>query len=91
MKIKIAAVVTAVLLALGAVGCSEYNDARGRGDAPVLNKTGDNSPKAVTNNPDGFANIVTGCVNGAPGFRYVTTTHGKSAAPGLAVFPDSKC
>lgn len=89
-KILTSALMIVALVATG-TACSEYNDERGKGDAPVANQKGDDSPKSVTNNPDGFANVVTGCLSGAPGWRYATTTHGSSAAPGLVVVADPAC
>jgi hypothetical protein len=54
-------------------GCSQgYNDERGKGDAPVRGRSGDNTPAEVFNMPDGFGNLATKCVG--HGFRaYVTT------------------
>lgn len=88
---KLAAGLACVALLLGATACSEYNDERGMGDAPVANKSGDDSPKHVTNNPDGFGNVVTGCVSGAEDFRYFVTTHGSSAPSNLVVEKDEAC
>lgn len=85
------AAVTAVL-GLGALtACSEYNDERGKGDAPVANRSGEDSPKHVTNNPDGFGNVVTGCVYGAPGFRYFATTNTDKASSDLEIVADERC
>lgn len=81
----------AALLLFGAVGCSEYNDERGKGDAPVANRSGDDSPKHVTNNPDGFGNVVTGCVSGADGYRYFATTNTGHAPSNLVVVEDAAC
>lgn len=88
---KIAAGAAAALLVLGAVSCSGYNDERGMGDAPVAGKKGDDTPKYVTNNPDGFGNVVTGCVYGAPGWRYFVTSKGSSAPSNLRVEKDENC
>ncbi|KRC99430.1 hypothetical protein ASE41_37325 [Streptomyces sp. Root264] len=63
-----------VLLAVGTLaGCSqEYEDKRGKGDAPVQGKAGDDTPAEVFNMPDGFGNLATKCVG--HGYRaYVTT------------------
>jgi hypothetical protein len=63
-----------VLVGVGALaGCSqEYNDERGKGDAPVKGRAGDDTPAEVFNMPDGFGNLATKCVG--HGFRaYVTT------------------
>lgn len=44
-------------------GCSQhYEDQRGKGDAPVQGKAGDNTPAEVYNFPDGFGNLATKCV-----------------------------
>lgn len=87
----VAAVATTVL-ALGALtACGEYNDERGKGDAPVAGREGEDSPKHVTNNPDGFGNVVTGCVNGAPGFRYFATTNTDKASSDLEIMKDEAC
>lgn len=88
---KITAALVAAFLLFGAVGCSQYNDERGKGDAPVANHSGEDSPKSVTNNPDGFGNVVTGCVAGAPGFRYFATTNTGSHPSSLVVLADAKC
>lgn len=88
---KILGGLVAALLLFGAAGCSEYNDERGKGDAPVAGKGGDDSPKEVTNNPDGFGNVVTGCVYGAPGYRYFATTNTGSAPSNLVIKEDKGC
>lgn len=86
------AAVAATVLALGALtACSEYNDERGKGDAPVANRSGEDSPKHVTNNPDGFGNVVTGCVSGAPGWRYFATTNTDKASSDLEIVQDADC
>ncbi|MEV5833320.1 hypothetical protein [Nocardia sp. NPDC052112] len=68
-SVRVLAVVCLVALA----GCSnDYNDKRGRGDAPVKDGQGDNTPAEVFNMPDGFGNVATKCVG--HGYRaYVTT------------------
>ncbi|WP_327719855.1 hypothetical protein OG381_34270 [Streptomyces sp. NBC_00490] len=88
---KTAGALVGALLLFGAVGCSEYNDERGKGDAPVAGRGGDDSAKHVTNNPDGFGNVATGCVYGAPGFRYFVTTNTGSAPSNLVVRVDEAC
>jgi hypothetical protein len=61
----------AALVALS--GCSQnYNDERGKGDAPVQGNQGDNSAAEVFNFPDGFGNLATKCVG--QGQRAYTTT-----------------
>jgi hypothetical protein len=74
---------TAAVLLSGASACS-----KGMGDSPVSNGgKGDDSPAAVTNFPDHFANIATKCVAGAPGYRAFVTT--RDAPP--VVLPDPRC
>ncbi|WP_208117397.1 hypothetical protein [Streptomyces sp. NBC_00582] len=67
--------VAGLVLVVGTLlaGCSqEYEDKRGKGDAPVAGKAGDDTPAEVFNMPDGFGNLATKCVG--HGFRaYVTT------------------
>lgn len=84
------AVVTA-LFAVTLTGCSSFNDERGKGDAPVSGRKGDDTPKTVTNNPDGFGNVVTGCVAGAKGFRYFATTNTGNNPSNLWVERDPVC
>lgn len=88
---KIAAAAACAVLLLGATACSGYNDERGMGDAPVAGKSGEDSPKYVTNNPDGFGNVVTGCVYGAQGWRYFVTSKGSSAPSNLVILKDAGC
>ncbi|MEU6851091.1 hypothetical protein ABZ901_14320 [Actinacidiphila alni] len=79
--------VASVAIAVSALsGCS--SDKRGKGDAPVANHRGDDSPANVTNFPDGFANIATKCVADAPGFRAFVTT--RDAAPVIIADPACK-
>lgn len=73
-----------VVLAL-ATGCSEYEDDRGKGDAPVQNRKGDDKAAVVINFPDGFANIAVKCHKGNG--LYVTT---REAAP-IVVKDDPIC
>ncbi|SHN36922.1 hypothetical protein SAMN05216499_14830 [Actinacidiphila paucisporea] len=79
------AVVSAVVVVTAASGCS--SDRRGMGDSPVSGHQGDDRPADVTNFPDGFANIATKCVAGAPGYRAFVTT--RDAAP--VVLADPAC
>lgn len=75
-----------VVFAVSALaGCA--SDSRGTGDSPVADHRGDDSPANVTNFPDGFANVATKCVAGAPGFRAFVTT--REAAP--VVLADPAC
>lgn len=79
------AVVSIAIAVTALAGCE--SDSRGTGDSPVADHHGDDSPANVTNFPDGFANIATKCVAGAPGYRAFVTT--REAAP--IVLPDSSC
>jgi len=81
----------AAVLLSGTAACSSYNDARGKGDAPVAGRHGDDTPKYVTNNPDGFGNIVTGCVYGAKGWRYFATTKSDKTPANIVVRADKTC
>ncbi|MFE5140671.1 hypothetical protein ACFRDV_23820 [Streptomyces fagopyri] len=67
------AALLAVLLVAMVAGCSrDYQDKRGKADAPVTGRAGEDSPAKVYNFPDGFGNLATKCVG--PGRRgYVTT------------------
>lgn len=77
------AAAAALLAGVAVTGCS-----KGMGDAPVSNgKKGDDSPAAVTNFPNHYANIATKCVAGAPGYRAFVTT--RNAPP--VVLPDPAC
>ncbi|MGW5349866.1 hypothetical protein ACWERV_04990 [Streptomyces sp. NPDC004031] len=78
--------VASIAVAVAALtGCA--SDSRGTGDSPVADHRGEDSPANVTNFPDGFANIATKCVAGAPGFRAFVTT--REAAP--IVLADPAC
>ncbi|MGV9557258.1 hypothetical protein [Streptomyces sp. NPDC003401] len=70
-------------------GCSDdYNDERGKGDAPVRGGAGDDTPAEVFNMPDGFGNLATKCVG--HGFRaYVTTNAG--APSNIEIVQDTTC
>lgn len=85
MRRIFAVLATVVVLGLSAVGCSQYNDERGKGDAPVENRRGDDAPAVVVNFPDGFANIAFKCLNGNG--LYVTTRD----APPVIVKDDPNC
>jgi hypothetical protein len=81
--------VLAAALAIAALaGCSDYNDKRGKGDAPVSGKRGDDTPAQVYNFPDGFGNIATKCV-GYGNRAYVTTND--SAPSNVQIVKDSTC
>jgi hypothetical protein len=75
--------VLAVLLALA--GCSDFDDERGRGDAPVEDRRGDDAPANVINMPDRFSNVAFKCWG--PNGIYVTT---RDAAP-VVVPDDAQC
>jgi hypothetical protein len=80
------AVLSTVIAVSALSGCS--SDERGTGDSPVANHRGDDSPANITNFPDGFANIATKCVAGAPGYRAFVTT--REAAPVILADPTCK-
>ncbi|MFG2573057.1 hypothetical protein [Streptomyces sp. NPDC048481] len=79
-----------MLLAVGALaGCSdEYNDERGKGDAPVQGKAGDDTPAEVFNMPDGFGNLATKCVG--HGFRAYVTTNATGPS-NVQIVEDKSC
>lgn len=88
-KILIGMLATVAFLA---TGCSSYDDSHGVGDSAVTDgyghRKGNDTPKLVTNMPDGFANIATSCV--APGFRaFVTTGTHQTGIP--VIVADPKC
>lgn len=56
------AVLVALIIVLA--GCGSYQDARGKGDAPIANRTGDDKAAVVINFPDGFANVALKCYRG---------------------------
>ncbi|MFE2585746.1 hypothetical protein [Streptomyces sp. NPDC059378] len=63
----------ALLLVALLGGCSQsYDDQRGKGDAPVAGRAGEDSPAEVHNFPDGFGNLSTKCVG--QGRRAYATT-----------------
>ncbi|MEU5798673.1 hypothetical protein ABZ800_34895 [Streptomyces sp. NPDC047813] len=79
------AVIVAGLLA----GCSQkYDDERGKGDAPVRGRAGDNTPAEVYNMPDGFGNLATKCVG--HGFRAYVTTNA-DAPSNVQIVEDKAC
>lgn len=60
---RLTAVGVACALALLLGGCSrEYYDERGKADAPVAGRAGEDTPAEVHNFPDGFGNLATKCV-----------------------------
>jgi len=56
---------------VAAIGCSEYDDNRGKGDAPVESRKGDDKAAVVINFPDTFANVALKCYGGT---GFVSTT-----------------
>lgn len=90
-----AGVLAALSLSLNA--CGSYNDHRGKGDAPVYQKAGDDSAAFVTNQPDNFGNVSAKCLYGFPGMAVIVSTKkipvpfpykgcdGKGHAPDAAV------
>ncbi|MGW1727317.1 hypothetical protein ACWCQK_30915 [Streptomyces sp. NPDC002306] len=90
-RIRAAAGAAALVLAAGAVlaGCSQsYNDERGKGDAPVRGKAGDDTPAEVFNMPDGFGNLATKCVG--HGFRAYVTTNATGPS-NVQIVEDESC
>ncbi|MCQ9129887.1 MULTISPECIES: hypothetical protein [Streptomyces] len=70
---RLTAVGAALALAVLLGGCSQqYYDERGKADAPVAGRKGDDAPAEVFNFPDGFGNLATKCVG--PGKRGYATT-----------------
>ena len=64
----------AVVISLSA--CSEYNDKRGLGDAPIGGR--DDSAWDIIQAPDKFGNIATKCNPFDPGTRLYIVTHSKT-------------
>ncbi|MEU3243335.1 MULTISPECIES: hypothetical protein [unclassified Streptomyces] len=89
-KGRAVASLVAVLIVGGILsGCSkEYNDKRGKGDAPVQGRMGDNTAAEVFNMPDGFGNLATKCVG--HGFRAYVTTNA-SGPSNVEIVPDKTC
>lgn len=78
MKRVIGAAVIAVLLLAGCT--QEHEDKRGRGDAPVAGRAGEDSPAFCTNMPDEFGNVCGKCVEHFPPWAVVVTTHYQSSS-----------
>ena len=76
-----------IALGLGVLGCSQYNEARGIGDAPIGRHN--DSPADVTNFPDKFGNVATKCSTVA-GKRIWMATHGNNART-FTVESDASC
>ncbi|ABW15741.1 hypothetical protein Franean1_6404 [Parafrankia sp. EAN1pec] len=84
---------TCVSLLVLLSGCGD-DDKRGMGDAPVLNRRGDDTPAEVFNFPDHFGNLATKCVG--HGLRGYTTTHfadddGYIPSANTKIVPDPDC
>lgn len=71
---RLAGGLMAALLLVGVAGCSSYNDHRGKGDAPVANRKGDDTPVPCTNMPDSFPNVCAKCVADFAPWAITTTT-----------------
>ncbi len=84
--VVIVALCSLVAIPLGAVSCSGYNDARGKGDAPV--GPADDSAAEIINFPDGFSGVATKC--DGHGHRLYVVTHDKSDVP-VTVIADPSC
>ena len=79
----------ALVLAAGLlVGCSHYQDERGKGDAPVKGRAGEDTAAEVYNFPDGFGNLATKCVG--HGMRAYVTTN-TSGPSNVQIVPDKSC
>jgi len=75
--------VLAVCAVAALAGCSDFNNDRGKGDAPVGDR--DDAPAVVVNFPDGFMNVAVKC-HGPNGIY----THTRAAAP-VVVPNDPTC
>ena len=84
------AFVAVVIGAFGLAACDKQNDQRGKGDAPVAGRSGDDSPAFCTNMPDEFSNVCTKCLYGFPGYAVASTTHGGGVAE-IKVFTAPQC
>lgn len=78
--------VVALLLLTGCSAAQEHETKRGRGDAPVAGKTGDDSPAFCTNMPDEFGNVCGKCVAHFPPWAFVVTTSTVYSPSSLAMF-----
>lgn len=77
MKRRIAAAAAAAILLLvtGCDAAQKHEDKRGRGDAPVAGRKGDDNPAFCTNMPDEFGNVCGKCLAHFPPWAVVVTTH----------------
>lgn len=74
---------TTLVVAITSLGCSGYNNERGRGDAPVGER--DDTPAQVINFPDLFMNVAMKCLGGNGIY-----THTREGAP-VVVANDPEC
>lgn len=87
MRLKLIVALALLLgLILGIAGCSGYNDARGRGDAPVGPANDDAAE--IVNFPDTFSGVAIKC--DGHGHRLYVVTHEKSDVP-VTVIADASC
>jgi len=85
VSVRVLAMTCLVILA----GCSsDYKDERGKGDAPVKDGQGDDTPAEVFNMPNGFGNIATKCVG--HGYRAYVTTNGRGPS-NIQIVADDTC
>lgn len=83
-KTKTLIVTAAAVIALSGCGAfDDYNDDRGKGDAPVGERH--ESPRQIWQNVDGFPNLIAYCI-GANG-AYTTTRE----SPPVIVKDDANC
>ncbi len=78
--------VLAALTVLALTACSEFNDERGKGDAPVEKR--DDGPAEVVNFPDGFSNVAHKC--DGHGHRIYVTTQANGGKQ-MTVIADPSC
>jgi hypothetical protein len=80
-RLLLPALLAAVVLA--GVGCNEYNDSRGRGDAPIgeVNE----EPRTIFEMPDKYGNVATFC--DGPNQVYVMTAD----VPPVVVTDSANC
>lgn len=84
-RIAVSAAV-ALLLLTGCSAAQEHETKRGRGDAPVAGKTGDDSPAFCTNMPDEFGNVCGKCLAHFPPWAFITTTSTGYSPSSLGMF-----
>jgi hypothetical protein len=87
----IATLAAGVLLLSGCSMAQQHEDARGRGDAPVSGRKGDDSPATCTNMPDEFGNICGKCLAGFPPWAVAVTTHYRSSSNVVIFQYPQKC